>query len=174
MSVRGRRQLAIATLTFAACLAVVSWVHAEDGIEHRGLDGPSVADPLEGYWLAKDPDDELSTRSVIHIYRRSGRLYGRIVRTFDVSGREVFPVCERCPGELKGRLYSDVEFIRDLRPRGKGWADGWVIDLRPGPLQGAQASCDLTLQGDGMAVLHGYIGFRWLGRSSTWVRHPKP
>ncbi len=133
-----------------------------------------AADPLEGHWLASDPDGEPSTRSVIHIYRRNGRLFGRIVRTLDAEGRELTPVCERCMGDLKGKRYTDIEFIRDLKPAANGWVGGSVIDLRPGALQGALASCDLTLQGDDKAVLHGYMGMRWLGRSSTWVRSAEP
>jgi uncharacterized protein (DUF2147 family) len=148
--------------------------HAEEVDRSRFLDVRPTPDPLEGYWLARDPDGVVSTRSVIRIYRRSGRLHGRIVLTMSANGDQLTPVCERCPGDLKGRPFSDFDFIRDLRPSGKAWTGGSVIDLRPGPLQGILASCDLTLQNDDTAVLHGYLGLRWLGRSSIWTRYIEP
>jgi hypothetical protein len=155
-------------------LAVMSPGRAYSAELHVRQESLPSADPLEGHWMASDPDGGVATRSVIHLYRRDGLLFGRIVRTFDDKGDEVWPRCERCPGDLRGKRFDDIEFIRDLRPTGKAWAGGSVLDLRPGPLQGTQASCDLTLRDDGKAVLHGYIGLRWLGRSSIWIRHQEP
>lgn len=133
---------------------------------------PDEAHPLEGYWLARDDEGDAPTRSVIHLYLRQGRLHGRITRTLDAQGLEIAPVCVRCPGENRGRPYTDIEFIRDLKPTRQGAMDGTVIDLRPGAMQGLTAHCDLTLRGRDTAVLHGYLGPRWLGRSSTWQRLP--
>ncbi|RZS52138.1 DUF2147 domain-containing protein [Sphaerotilus mobilis] len=164
-----------ALLTAVALTAGLAGAASAQEIDRlRALGARPAVDPLEGHWLASDPDGELSTRSVVHIYRRNGRLYGRIVRTLDAQGRELSPVCERCVGDLKGKRYTEIEFIRDLKPTSKGWTGGSVIDLRPGALQGALANCDLSLQDDDKAVLHGYLGLRWLGRSSTWVRHAEP
>ncbi len=139
----------------------------------RGLPAlTSKTHALEGYWLARDEEGDGSTRSVIHLYLRQGRLHGRIVRTLDEQGQEISPVCVRCPGENRGKPFSAIEFVRDLKPTPEGATEGTVIDLRPGSMQGLTAYCDLTLRGRDTAVLHGYLGPRWLGRSSTWQRLP--
>jgi uncharacterized protein (DUF2147 family) len=174
VTMRRRWRLALVRLVLATGLVEASGGQAQEVSPPQSTDTRAVADPLEGHWVGKDPDGSMLTSSVIRIYRRDGRLYGKIVRTVDEKGREIHPVCERCPGDLKGARFTDIEFIRDLRHTGKAWTDGSVIDLRPGPLQGTVASCDLTLQDDGTAVLHGYLGLRWLGRASTWVRLVEP
>ncbi|MDP4300754.1 DUF2147 domain-containing protein [Leptothrix discophora] len=177
---RLRRSWRALALTLSA--AAMAWLagallgneaSAQDIDRLRALSTRLAPDPLEGQWLAVDPDAETPTRSIIQIYRRNGRLFGRIVKTMDAQGHELEPVCERCVGDLRGKRYTEIEFIRDLKPSGSGWVGGAVVDLRPGPLQGALASCDLTLQGE-RAVLHGYMGLRWLGKSSIWVRHIGP
>jgi hypothetical protein len=143
---------------------------APTGLSHPAA--PSTAHALEGFWLAREQEGDGATRSVIHLYLRQGRLHGRIVRTLDAQGREISPVCVRCAGENKGKPYSDIEFIRDLKPTPQGATDGTVLDLRPGSMQGLTANCDVILKGRDTAVLHGYLGPRWLGRSSTWQRLP--
>ncbi|MGY0195865.1 DUF2147 domain-containing protein [Leptothrix sp. BB-4] len=152
---------------------VVSFVALAAASFQAAAAAPPPPDPLEGEWLAADPDARQSTRSVIRIQRREGRLFGRIVRTLDADGREIAPACEHCLGDLKGRAYTDIEFIRDLKPGTRGWTGGTVIDLRPGAWQGTIANCELSLKGD-KAVLLGYIGMRWLGRTSVWERLPRP
>lgn len=154
------------------CCPVRAQIPALDDV--RVLAPRSGLERVVGYWLAIDLEGERPNRSVIHVYHREGRLYGRIVRTLDARGHEIHPVCDRCAGDLKGLPYSQIEFIRDLRPTADGWTGGTVIDLRPGPLQGTVASCDLILLDGDRAELRGYLGPRWLGRSSVWIRQAGP
>lgn len=132
----------------------------------------SEPEPLIGKWLAADDDAPQKGSSIVETYLQGDRLFARILKTMDAHGNEIDPVCENCPGELKGKPTKGVVFVSDLRKQGDRWVDGRVIDLRAGATQGWIATCDLTLI-DSKAVLHGYLGIRALGKSSYWVRLPE-
>lgn len=126
---------------------------------------------LVGKWLAADDDTPQKYSSIVETYLQGDRLFARILKTVDARGNEIDPVCENCPGDLKGKPTKGMVFVSDLRKQGDRWVGGRVIDLRAGATQGWIATCDLTLI-DSKAVLHGYLGLRALGKSSYWVRLP--
>lgn len=128
-------------------------------------------EPLLGKWHALDDDSPLGIASIVELYLQGDRLSGRIIKTVDASGNELHPVCENCTGELRGKPIKGMQFIWSLRKQGNKWVDGHVIDLRSGPTQGFEASCDLSMV-DSKAVLHGYIGIRAFGKSNQWSRIP--
>jgi len=128
-------------------------------------------EPLLGKWHAVDDDSSSGIASIVELYLQGDRLFGRIIKTVDAKGNELHPVCANCPGDLRGKPTKGMQFVWDLRKEGNKWVDGHVIDLRSGPTQGIEASCDLSMA-DSKAVLHGYIGIRAFGKSSQWSRIP--
>lgn len=94
---------------------------------------------------------------------------GRVERIEDPSGKALFPICERCPGEMRGKPLPGLRFLSGLRKEGDRWVGGHAIDLRDGMTQGFTANCDLSLV-DGQAVLRAYVGLRAFGHTRVWTR----
>jgi glucan biosynthesis protein C len=62
-----------------------------------------------------------------------------------------------------------LEIVRDLAPAGTDgghWSGGTIYD----PTSGRSYSCDLTIVSGHRLLLHGYVGVRLLGRTTTWIR----
>jgi hypothetical protein len=132
----------------------------------------AVSEPLVGYWRAPAGDDS-GRSSIVELFIRDERLYGRIVRTEAADGSVQHPVCERCAEPHKGQPVQGIEFVTGLRKDGDAWVDGRVMDLRPGWTQGLTGICELRLV-DGHAELLGYRGLRAFGETSIWTRVPAP
>jgi hypothetical protein len=141
-------------LVLVASLAVVNHVSAQES--------------LVGHWTAPDAR-EPGVSSVVELYLRGSQLNGRIVLTRNAAGQEIHPVCEKCPGPLRGAPIKGMTFISGLTQQQLAWVDGQVMDLRPGLTQGMQASCEISLV-NGRAVVLGYFMSRAWGQSSVWTR----
>jgi len=132
---------------------------------------PAADDPLLGFW--RSPPEPGGESSMIELFIEGGQLHGRIARSYDASGREVEPVCEKCPGALAGKPARGMRFIQNLHRDGDHWSGGRVVDLRPGATQGVTANCEIRFD-HGKAVVLGYVGARFLGSTSTWQRATPP
>jgi hypothetical protein len=125
---------------------------------------------LEGFWIATDSAH--GTRSLIELFVDGSELKGRIVAITDRDGQALDPICDKCGEALRGKKVVGATFIWGLKKEGERWKGGRVIDLRPGPLQGVEASCELDLV-DGRARIYGYLGLRAFGRESVWDPAPR-
>jgi len=132
-------------------------------------DPAAAGEPLVGYWRAPAGDDS-GRSSIVELFVRDDRLFGRIVRSEAADGSVMHPVCERCAEPLKGQPMQGMEFVRDLRKDGDAWVDGRVVDLRPGWTQGLTGICELRLVDSEHAELLGYRGLRAFGETSRWTR----
>ena len=132
-----------------------------------GICSPA-AEAIQGKWLAPD-ESSAGVTSVVDLYVRHEHLFGRILITRNAQGQEIHPICEKCPGPLRGMPIKGMEFIRDLKPDSRGWVDGQVLDLRPGITQGMFASCDVSVDREKVHFF-GYLLSRALGKVSIWTR----
>jgi hypothetical protein len=149
---RVRMRPAIAALIVAVCIAPCTAAADADA------DPAPTAPDLRGIWYAYEAADQ--TTSTIELYLDAGRLSGRMLAITDANGQ---PRNWRC-----------ARFLRDLKPGQGRWADGDVVDLRPGLTQGVHAKAELTLDEQGRLTLLGYRGLRSLGQSRVWTRQPAP
>lgn len=128
-----------------------------------------ASEPLAGRWFAKDASS--GVESTIELFIESDQMYGRIISLRTQNGEVLDPVCTGCRGALKDAKVVGSVFITGLRKSGEKWVDGKVVDLRPGPMQGTIANCEIELL-QGRAKLFGYLWLRWLSGVDYWERAP--
>ena len=120
---------------------------------------------ITGKW--RTIDDELNVqKSIVEIYIRGGKLYGKIIKTWDDDG--VTPTnenCTECEGELKDKPIIGMNIINGLTRDGDVWKGKKGI-LDPG--NGNVYNVKIWLEDDNTLTVRGSIGP--IGRKQTWHR----
>jgi len=123
------------------------------------------AQPVTGKWKTID-DESGKEKSVVELFEREGKLYGRIVKILDTT-EDPDPVCDKCPVDdprFKKKIIG-MEFIRDMTRNGQEYAGGDILD----PEAGKVYRCKLWLEGSNLMV-RGYWGPFY--RTQTWKKAP--
>ena len=130
-----------------------------------------LAAPLsaEGQWVTVD-DDGKTASSVVEIYARGKKLYGKIVQL--INPQEKDPKCTACEGAKKNQPILGMEILRDFERDGDDeWSGGHILD----PRNGTEYRCYLELQEGGRKLkVRGYVGIALLGRTQYWFRRTPP
>jgi len=88
-------------------------------------------------------------------------LRGHVVRVYSPPAPSANPLCELCPGELKGKPVVGMQILRAQR------GEGEILD----PDEGRVYRCTLTLlEGGAKLEVRGYVGISLFGRSQVWLR----
>ena len=116
-----------------------------------------------GKWKTID-DETGKPKSVVEIYEKSGKIFGKIIEIFEAENRN--RVCEDCTGADKNAPILGMVIIRGLSKDGKEYSGGKIID----PKNGKTYKCLLSLESKDKLKVRGYIGFALIGRSQYWVR----
>lgn len=121
-----------------------------------------------GRWVTID-DNTGKKKSIVKLYKKDGKLYGKVIKLFPREGRGPNPKCTKCTDDRKDQPLVGLEVIRDMVWAGDQWEDGTITD----PENGKEYSCKLWVDEDNKDRLHvkGYIGI--FGRTQTWVRMPE-
>ncbi|MFS1522886.1 DUF2147 domain-containing protein [Microbulbifer sp. 2304DJ12-6] len=119
----------------------------------------SAADVV-GQWRTID-DETGQPKSIVEIYEKDGKYYGKIAELLS-EPRDT--VCEKCPGELKGKPLVGMDVITGMVKKGDKYTGGEIMD----PAKGKVYDCKFWLEGDNTLKLRGYLGF--LYRTQTWQR----
>ncbi|MCF8463872.1 MAG: DUF2147 domain-containing protein [Flavobacteriales bacterium] len=114
-----------------------------------------------GKWKTVD-DNTGKTKSVVEIYEKGGKLYGKVLELFDPPKPN--PVCEECDKEDARHMKPIVglEIIRGLSKDGSEYANGDILD----PENGKVYKCKIWVE-NGKLMVRGYISF--LYRTQTWL-----
>ncbi len=115
-----------------------------------------------GRWATID-DESGEKRSVIEIYERDGKYFGKIA---DILTDNKDAVCEECSGKDKGKPMLGLVIIKDLEKDDDYWSGGTILD----PQKGAEYKLSVWYE-DSPDKL--YIrGKHWTGlyRTQTWER----
>ncbi|NNE55708.1 MAG: DUF2147 domain-containing protein [Flavobacteriales bacterium] len=118
-----------------------------------------------GKW--KTIDDETGReKSIVEIYEKDGKVYGKVVELFRLPSEDQDPICDLCDDDRKGKKVLGMEIIRDLEQDDDEWEDGTIVD----PKNGKVYDCALWLDEDDPNKLQvrGYIMFFF--RTQTWLR----
>ena len=67
---------------------------------------------------------------------------------------------------LKSRPILGLEILKDFVFDDGKWTDGKIYD----PKSGKTYSCNMTMKGNDVLNMRGYIGISLIGRSETWKR----
>lgn len=122
------------------------------------------AQDVLGKW--KTIDDETSeAKSVVEIFARDGKVYGRIIKLFRKPGEDPDPLCDQCE-ESDSRYKKKVigmEIMLDMVKEGQEYAHGTILD----PNNGKVYKCRIWVEGNDLKV-RGYWGPFY--RTQTWLK----
>lgn len=125
-----------------------------------------IAQPsIVGFWKTID-DETGKAKSVVEIFEKDGRYFGKVVKLFRSPDEEQNPVCDECDEEddRYRQPIIGMEIIRDLKSEGDEFEEGTIID----PKNGSIYDCKLWIE-DGNLQVRGYISF--LYRTQTWLKY---
>jgi len=123
----------------------------------------SAQNGIIGKWKTID-DETGKAKSVVEIYEKSGKIYGKIIELLDTADKN--KTCEACLGEDKGKPILALTIIKGLQKDGSDYSNGKILDPKNGKLY----KCTITLEEKDKLKVRGYIGFSVLGRSQFWSR----
>ncbi len=125
-----------------------------------------TAQSVVGKW--KTIDDETSkVKSIVEIYKKDGKVYGKILKLFKAPNEDQDPICDKCEGALHNKKIIGMQIINGLEEDDGNWeADDGILD----PEKGTLYDCKIWVDEDDSDILNvrGYIGFFF--RTQTWHR----
>ncbi|HOV64892.1 MAG TPA: DUF2147 domain-containing protein [Spirochaetia bacterium] len=124
-----------------------------------------AADSVLGYWKTID-DETGKAKSVIAIYEYQGKIFGRILMTFEDDGTTVkdsIYVKRDKANKVKGTPpYCGLDIIYNLVDTGSKFSKGNILD----PLTGKVYASDVWKDKNGNLIVKGKIGP--IGKSQVW------
>lgn len=116
-----------------------------------------------GKWKTID-DETGKAKSIVEIYERSGRYYGKVVELLDPA--HVKDLCKDCPGDDDRKPILGLNVIKGLKKDGNEYDGGSILD----PKSGKVYRCLLELENSDKLKVRGYIGWAIIGRTQYWYR----
>ncbi|MFT4779810.1 MAG: hypothetical protein ACI80P_001472 [Flavobacteriales bacterium] len=118
-----------------------------------------------GVWKSID-DETGEPKSLVEIYEKDGKLFGKIIKLFREADLDQNPLCIECSDERKDQPILGMEIIRDMEQDGEQWEDGTICD----PKSGKVYDCKLWIDKDDSNILNvrGYVYFIY--RTQHWDR----
>ena len=117
-----------------------------------------------GKWVTID-DATKEKKSVVEIYEKNGKLYGKIIKLYRKPDENPDPVCDECDEDdpRYNQKIIGMEIITGLQKDGDEYGDGEILD----PKEGKIYDCKIWLEDDKLMV-RGYLYFFF--RTQTWIR----
>ena len=116
---------------------------------------------IEGIWATYD-DNTGKLESEVEIFIKNGKLYGKIIRLFDMDPNAV---CSKCTDHRKNKPVVGMIFMSGLTKNGKEWVGDRVL-LHPN--NGKLYDGKVWLESNGKLAVRGYLG--WFYRTQYWER----
>lgn len=119
---------------------------------------------IVGNWKTID-DKTNEPKSIVQIYQRGGKYYGRVTRLFRKKGEDPDPRCTKCADSdpRKGKRVKGMVILKDLVKKGEEYSGGKILD----PKNGKVYKCKIWLE-KGSLKVRGYVGIFF--RTQTWHR----
>ncbi|APY09399.1 hypothetical protein BWZ20_14270 [Winogradskyella sp. J14-2] len=119
------------------------------------------AQDILGKWKTID-DETGEPKSVVEIYEKEGKIYGKIV---DILTKNRDAICKKCDGENKNQPILGLEIINGLEKDDAIYEGGTILN----PENGKVYKCRLKLEEDTDTLqVRGYIAF--LYKTQYWKR----
>jgi uncharacterized protein (DUF2147 family) len=118
---------------------------------------------IVGKWKTID-DKTGKAKSIVEIYEKSGKFYGKVVEIIDASRRN--DLCIGCSGEDTNKPVLGITVIKGLSKDGEEYNSGKILDPKNGNLY----KCLIMIEGKDKLKVRGYIGFSLMGRTQNWYR----
>lgn len=119
---------------------------------------------VTGKWKTID-DETGKEKSIVDIYEKDGKIYGKITKLFRGPDEEQDPICDECPGDRKNEKIIGMEIIRGMEwdAGDEEYDEGEIMD----PEDGKTYDCVIWREGDELKV-RGYVAFFY--RTQTWEK----
>jgi uncharacterized protein (DUF2147 family) len=129
-----------------------------------GANHIAMSQSILGKWKTID-DETGKPKSIVEIYERDGKVYGKVIKLFREPSEEQDPVCKECDTDdpRYNKKVIGMEILADMVKDGDEYEDGEILD----PNNGKVYSCKIWLEGKDLK-LRGYIGPFF--RTQTWIR----
>lgn len=117
-----------------------------------------------GKWRTID-DNTNEEKSIVEIFEKGGKVFGKIIRIFPKQGEDPDPVCNKCDEDdnrYKKKIVG-MEIIRNMQWSGNALTNGDILDPEVGKIY----RCKLWIEGNELMV-RGYWGPFY--RTQTWKR----
>ncbi|MFD2185549.1 DUF2147 domain-containing protein [Aquimarina celericrescens] len=116
-----------------------------------------------GKWKTVD-DNTGEPRSIVEIYKKGEKVYGKIERILKESERG--KRCIECEGDNYNEPIEGMVIIKELEKDGEEYEDGTILD----PENGKVYRCKIWVDKENPRILNvrGYIAF--LYRTQKWIR----
>jgi uncharacterized protein (DUF2147 family) len=124
------------------------------------LNGQSIL----GKWKTID-DASGEQKSIVEIFEKDGKVYGKVIRIFPKPGEEPDPVCDECERDdpRHKKKIIGMEIISAMEKKEEEYENGEILD----PENGKVYRCKLWLEGGDLKV-RGYWGPFY--RTQTWKK----
>lgn len=122
------------------------------------------AQSIVGKWQTVD-DNSGEVRSVIELFEKSGRIFGKVVSIHFKPGENTDPVCDKCEEKdprFKKKIIG-MEILQHMIKKGEEYTEGEILD----PENGKVYRCKIWLEGKFLKV-RGYWGPFY--RTQSWHR----
>jgi len=119
---------------------------------------------IRGKWQSFD-DETLESKSVVDIFEKGGKYYGKIVKLFRKPNEDPDPICDECDPEDPrfNKKIIGMEIIKDMKKANDGFSEGTILD----PKNGRVYKCKIWMEGADLK-LRGYWGPFY--RTQIWKR----
>lgn len=117
---------------------------------------------IVGKWKTID-DNSGKEKSILEIYEKNGKFFGKVIKIFPTPGKDPDPVCNECPEDdarYKKKIIG-MEILKDMVKRGVEYSDGNILD----PESGKVYRCKIWIEDKALKV-RGYWGPFF--RTQTW------
>lgn len=117
-----------------------------------------------GKWKTID-DNTGEERSVVDIYEKDGKYYGKIIKLFRKPGEDPDPICDECDEDdpRYNQKIIGMNIIRGLEKSGDEYTNGDILDPENGRVYG----CKIWVEDNELKV-RGYWGPFY--RTQTWKK----
>jgi uncharacterized protein (DUF2147 family) len=119
-------------------------------------------EPIVGKWKTID-DETNKAKSIVEIYEKEGKYYGKIIELFLKAGDNQNPTCDKCDDDdpRKDQATLGMEIIKNMQPNGDAYSWGKILD----PKKGKEYKCKLWREGDELRVQGSFL---FISRTQTW------
>ena len=127
-----------------------------------------AADDITGLWKTID-DETGNPKGVVAIYEYRGKIFGRVIASFDEEGKyiddDMYRQINRSPFLVGEPAFNALTIIWDMKDKGRKWAGGKIMDPGDTEVRPGIYDCEMWKEGRNL-VVRGQILF--FGRNQTW------
>lgn len=124
---------------------------------------PTFSQNVIGKWKTID-DNTGEPRSVVEIFQRNNKLYGKVIKLFPKGDEDPDPICEECESD-DPRFHKKIigmEIMQGLIKENEEYSGGTILD----PDNGKVYRCKIWVE-DKQLKVRGYLGPFY--RTQSWL-----